>query len=519
MKKSVIYIALLGWSFSSCQKISVPDNSALTTSMLYKTSKDLDNLLYGVYGAMASGSTEAGGWKFFPEILADYVDIDVIENIAADPYKQLYDRDMVTAQYPLNWQLAYTAIQNVNVILYVIDNKLITSALDPTFTDLNRDRIRGEALFLRGIAYFELVRLYGQQYGYNSTAANSGVILRIKPVLNATTAADIRGQGRATVEEVYQQVISDLKLAETLITPSNSIDRRGRPNNSSAAAILARVYFQMNDYTNAMVEINKVIGVVPGSITTSYSLFRAVPLLTGNMTLAQASQSVQTAFISSSTGVATSENVFDLLSVANAPINGTIGRKYYRTATVEPHLSLSAAFLTDANFNVNDGRKVTLLPTVGAKTYCLKFNNLGNYNIPVIRSAELVLDRAEINAMIATQGSQAHLDALADLNLIRGRAIGNYISNATNVTVAYDARTATITTIPATMVLAEVQKERIRELAFEGDRLHNLRRMKANINAGSRVGVQPLPYNSNKLLFRIPDAEISTSSNIVQNPN
>lgn len=514
MKKTIIYIALLAWFFTGCEKISEPDNSALTTAMLYKTARDLDNLLYGAYSGIANGSTEAGGWKLFPEILADQVDINVIEALPNDPYKALYDRDMVTAQYPQNWQLAYTAIQNVNIIQYIIDNQLITKEIDPAFTDLNRDRIKGEALFIRGLAYFELVRLYGQQYGFNSTAANSGVILRTKPALNITTIDDIRGQGRATVEEVYQQIISDLKTAETLIAPTNNTSRRGRPNNSAAAAILARVYFQMNDYPNALSEISKVIGNVPGSITTSYQLVRNIAV---NNTAALVGPNVLAAFTSSQVGTAVTENVFDLISVANAPVNGVIGRKYYRTALLEPHLSISAAFLASAAFAAKDARKVNLIATVGTKNYSIKYNSAGNYNIPVIRSAELVLDRAEINAMVATTNPQAHADAVADLNLIRNRAIADYSSTAVNPD--YASKTATTTTITATMVLAEVQRERIRELAFEGDRLHNLRRMKANVNAGSRAGVLPLPYNSNKLLFKIPDAEIKTSTNIIQNPD
>ncbi len=85
-------------------------------------------------------------------------------------------------------------------------------------------------------------------------------------------------------------------------------------------------------------------------------------------------------------------------------------------------------------------------------------------NIPVIRTSELLLDRAEINAL---QGNTT--EATKDINLIRDRSIPGYNIN---------------TVIAPAVILDEVRRERIKELAFEGDRLHNLRRMNVNIPPG-----------------------------------
>ncbi len=82
---------------------------------------------------------------------------------------------------------------------------------DPEFNDTVRARILGEAYFIRGVMHFELVRLYGHQYGHESTAPNSGIVLRTSPTMDIKTPADIADAHRATVEEVYQQVISDVK--------------------------------------------------------------------------------------------------------------------------------------------------------------------------------------------------------------------------------------------------------------------------------------------------------------------
>jgi tetratricopeptide (TPR) repeat protein len=503
MKKIIVHLILLGVLLAGCKKLDGPDHSTLTTSAVLNTSRDLDNLLYGAYSALANDNAVPGYWRVFPEILADHVDVNVTENLPADPYRRLYDRDMALAQYAQSWKLGYTAIQNANLVIYAIENKMVTKEKDPEFSDLNISRLEGESRFLRALSYFEMIRFYGHQYGHNSSSANTGIILRLKPAINVTSIDELNNAPRATVEAVYQQIIADLKAAQTLIPAGNDLSRRGRASNYAAAAILARVYFQMNDYQNALAEINKVIGSIPGTIQT-YPLARTP--LTGPINAAQAATNVLNAFNTSGAGTALpAENIFDFVSVVSAPVNGAISRKYLRTVAVEPHLSISSAFLTDAAFSATDARRVGLISTAGTKNYSRKYDRL-LLNVPVIRSAELILDRAEINAMNAGTDPAAHAAAVADLNVLRDRAIPAYVP-------------ATTVTVNAAAILGEVRRERIRELAFEGDRLHNLRRLRANINPGSRPGVLPLAWNSNKLLFKIPDAEIRASPNVVQNPD
>jgi len=509
---------------TACKKqIDGPDHSTLTTSLIFETSRDLDNLLYGAYGALANGNTLTGNWKLYPELLADHVQVNIDDHNNADPYQQVYNRNLTQAQYPENWRLGYTAIQNANTVLYAIDKKLITKEKDPEFNDATRDRMMGEAYFIRALCHFELLRFYGKQYLYSvlpvegtpGVAAESnsspGIVLRTDPLIDINGKEDVLGLGRASVELVYQQVIADLKAAEMLLPPV-SLPRRGRATSYAASAILARVYFQQNNYPAALTAISKVIGNTPGLISTEFVLVRANGLNTAPTT-AQAEANVAAAFRSTSTSAKISENIFDLVSTTGYPVNNFINRKYMRTAVIEPSLAVSNAFLTAANFHVADGRRTGLLSTVtgtAAKTYSRKYDqNL--MNIPVIRSAELLLDRAEINAILATgqaNGSAAHLAALEDLKLIRGRSIANAA-----------AAFPTATNITASTILAEVRTERIRELAFEGDRLHNLRRMQAMVGPGDRPAAAALGPNSNRLLFKIPDAEIRASKNIVQNPD
>lgn len=496
MMKKLLIILLAVTTGTGCSKyINEPDDSTLTTGMLFNSSRDLDNILYGGYGALASTSTLAGNWRMFADVLADQVVLNVAEPTTGDPYAQLYDRALGRAIYEDNYKQAYIAIQNANAVLYAIREGIITREKDPEFNDLTKARIQGEAYFLRGVMHFELVRLYGHQYGHQSAEANSGIVLRTAPTLDVKDQDDIANIKRATVEEVYQQVVSDLKEAENLL-PAVPL-RRGRTSAYVAAAYLARVYFQMNDDVHALEQINKVIGSTPGVIETEFKLVRSPAA--GAINASQAAANVSAPFKSSGTGARVTENIFDLLSLTAYPVNTVMNRKYYRTATINPHLAISNTFLTEAAFANNDARKVGLIAAANGKNYSKKYDQ-SLMNIPVIRSVEMLLDRAEINAL---QGNTA--EATKDINLIRDRAIPGYNIN---------------TVIAPDKILEEVRRERLRELAFEGDRLHHLRRRQADIGPGDRTAVAPLPWNSNVLLFKIPEAEIRASNgSVVQNPD
>jgi hypothetical protein len=114
--------------------------------------------------------------------------------------------------------------------------------------------------------------------------------------------------------------------------------------------------------------------------------------------------------------------------------------------------------------------------------------HLDNYgNVPVLRLAEMYLTRAETNSRLGTAVGAA---PVADVNLIRHRA-----------------GLADLTTVS----LAQIQKERKLELAFEGLQIHDLKRYKA-------ASIGGVAYNSPRLVFPIPQREVDTNKKLVQNP-
>ena len=108
---------------------------------------------------------------------------------------------------------------------------------DEYMTEARRDCLMGEAYFLRGLYYFQLVRVFG------------GVPL----VDFVIDSSDMWRQPRATEAEVYEHILADLTEAEKLLWNKGdySDDDLGRATKGAAQAMLCKVYMAMNDYDNA----------------------------------------------------------------------------------------------------------------------------------------------------------------------------------------------------------------------------------------------------------------------------
>ena len=105
---------------------------------------------------------------------------------------------------------AYDAINQCNLILANLG----------TVTDAGqRTQFEGEADYIRGVMYFELVRLFAQQYTLGGANTQDGVPLNLTAV-TSTEQADVK-LPRATVKQVYTQLITDLQAAIQKLPPQN----------------------------------------------------------------------------------------------------------------------------------------------------------------------------------------------------------------------------------------------------------------------------------------------------------
>lgn len=117
-----------------------------------------------------------------------------------------------------------------------VANDIIDGMAESKITnEAEKNRITGEACFMRGLTYFNLVRMFGK------------VSLVTKPVTNYAEAQ----LPRAEVPKVYEQIISDLEVAyDMLPLPADKVE--GHPHKYAAQALLAKVYLTMagNDETS-----------------------------------------------------------------------------------------------------------------------------------------------------------------------------------------------------------------------------------------------------------------------------
>lgn len=134
-----------------------------------------------------------------------------------------------------HWQYPYQIIEYANVVL----DGLAESNISPNGSFNN---IKGQALFFRSFAYYNLLQIYAKQYRKETANTDLGLPLKLSSDVNVIV-------GRSSIQAVYDQIINDLTLAERLL---NDIPLfKTRPSKPAAHSLLAKVYLNMGNYAKA----------------------------------------------------------------------------------------------------------------------------------------------------------------------------------------------------------------------------------------------------------------------------
>ena len=430
--------------FTSCDReLDIDSEQGISTETAISTPEGIQQILIGAYKNTGDGDLFGGDVQIYGDLLADdgylywwgtYAELGHIyeKSIISD---NVYVRD--------TWARAYKVINATNVVL---ENLSVVKDED------DKKRIEGEAKFLRALNYFELVRFFGKQYeaGKNNTQLGVPIVLK--------TTSDFNGDlsvARNSVEEVYTQVVKDLKEAITNLPSENSY----YADTYSAQALLSRVYLQKGDYTNARDLANDVIENSGKSLMPNYKdAFNTSENISEDLFAMQ---------VTSQSG----EN--DLITFYADEAQGGRGGD----------ITLTEDFL--GLFEPDDVRGSFYYYNYYDDVLTSKYTNQYG-NIHVIRLAEMYLIRAEANYRLGTSLGATPLD---DINTIRNRAKASALT---------------------TVTLDDILLERRRELAFEGFLIHDIKRTKGNVGS--------LNWNSDKLVFPIPLREMQVNNKLVQNP-
>jgi hypothetical protein len=348
------------------------------------------------------------------------------------------------------WTSAYVNIYKINSVL-----KGLT---DPacTVTDALREQLLGEAKVVRALYYFYLANLFG----------DVPLVLTTDYTINAIMP-------RAPVAQIYNQIIIDLREAETILKPAYPTTGKVRPNKWTATALLSRVYLYQQNWTDAEQKASEVIN------SGTYVL-----------------STINAAFLKN-----TSETIWEVAPI-NEAANTAEGSSFIPSSvTTRPTFIITPNLMSD--FEPSDLRRKNWIDssTVSSVKYYYpkKYKQrvvttpINEYNI-VLRLAELYLIRAEARTHLNN-----YVDARNDINLVRSRAA------LTNVIAS---------TQP--LLLAAIEHERRIEFFSEwGHRWLDLKRTE-RVNAV--LGAIKSNWQNYASLYPIPLTQMTLNTSLVQNP-
>ncbi len=245
MKKIINFLViLLSLSFAGCKKFLVEHPKSIASPQTVFTSvAGLDAALVGAYSNI-TGWSKMYSWDVLP-LNESFVDFQY-----GAYYGDFADGYILSTSYTLNfaWSSLYKIISSANIVLANIGN----IANDP-----NKNRIEGEAKFLRAWSYFDLVQFFGD------------VPLVLEPVDDPSNFQPARNPQA----DVYKQIVSDLQDAENKM--NDGAPQPSRVNKWVAKAFLTKVYLTMAGNPNNITTFN-------GTNTYALALAKAKEIINSN---------------------------------------------------------------------------------------------------------------------------------------------------------------------------------------------------------------------------------------------
>lgn len=527
MKKiTLTFIAAAALVLNACNKVLdiVPKDSTAPESY-YNNETELQTALSGVYSTFIKGGT------FLNNLGRMGLDADEAYNWREQNHVGDYFTSPGDTKVLSFWREYYAGIERANKLLANIDkNTAIPQA--------KRDIVRGEALFLRGYFYFQLVSNFG------------GVPLILKSI--ETSDASELQIPRTPAKQVYEQIITDMTTASELVQDISTIGNGGRVNKSAAYGMLARVCLYMagnpvNDktkYIEAKKWAEKVMSNPIHKLNASYQQV-FVNYANDKYDIGESLLEVEFygngsglyanlgGFIGMANGIqCTDVNIgyayayllctaYAYNSFANADLrrDWAIAPFSYTTTTTGGNtVTTKTNWATNRLFNRNVGKFRRESETSTSKTI-----TRSSQNFPLLRFSDVLLMFAEADNEINNAPTTAAYKAV---NMVRRRGYG-FDQNTPNTT-------SDLSNLNYLTFKEQIQNERTRELAFENMRKHDLVRwgifvpkIKSSLAdaklATSFTGLlRALATYENAserdLLWPIPSYEIGVNPKLTQNP-
>ncbi len=482
--------SLTALSFAGCDDFIAPNpTDVLAPENFYASRADAISAVNSVYSQTQ--------WVYFyywyqSDVASD--DILASANFGPDGH-QLASYTFDPTLWSINevWLNGYVTINRANIVL----DRVPPIVMDTTA----RNRVLGEAHYLRALMYWELVRMFGDV-----------------PLLEheAKSVADARIP-RAPAAQIYSLIVSDLQTAIKDLPASYSGPDLGRATSGAATALLAKVYLNQKDYTNAAKYAGQVMSSGQYALNANWlDNFRIASEFTSPESIFEINYGApeQTAGV-----VGSVQTLFSLPS-------GFPGGDAYGLMQVSPELiALYAA-------NDQRGNGATYM----SSPYTDALGRTATWGVPNGAAFHKWLDETDSKDMSARSWQQMPnnwiIQRYADVLLIYAEAV-NAGGTATNGSaeaalnqVRSRAGIPTVSGLSSAALTDSVRVERRREFAFEGQRWFDLSRwdildevvrakttMMQTLQPGE-TQIHGVPSN----LFPIPDGQINNNALLTQNP-
>ena len=451
---------------TSCKKdfLNREPYGGLPTDQAITNIDDMKTAVNGMYASLRSANLYGRTIPLFGDLFADNV---YISSTNSNRYLDFFQVNMVVTNTNAQgiWQSAYATILDANNVI----NSALTGSADI-------DQLRGEALTIRALMYFELVKFFAQPYTVNPNSPGVPIVLTYDPFVKP---------GRNTVSEVYAQIKKDFEAAIPLLTKQKS---SGYITKYAAKALLARMYQFKGDWANALATAEDVIK------NSGYSLLGLNQVLTYWGANTPRTDKLETLF----------EVVFDLVGNLG---NNSLAYFYDQNGGYGDALASESLYRAYSATDVRRSLILTSSPTRGNVKVVNKYPNSSQPDkdeVKVIRLSEVYLIAAEA-------AYQTNNETLAKtyLNAVATRRDPNFAGY----------------TSTGTQLLSDILLERRKELAFEGHRYWDLARYNMDVVRVNLQGNYPgvplvIPAGNFRRILPIPQSEIDANPNIrgQQNP-
>ncbi len=233
MKKIFFSVTFLILCATGCKEsfIDLLPSDTVTVDLLYKTDKDFQDAVVGIYAVY---QTQYQNMYLFGDVRADDSWDELVKGTAGavDNYSLNVDDNLLIT----TWRNYYSIIYRANTVLTKIESVDAASLK-------NKDRHVGEARFLRALAYFDLVRIFGD----------------VPLVATPLSAEESYQTAREKVDKIYDEVIvKDLADAEAKLPLRYTGADVGRATKGAAKALLGKVHLTRKDFQKAEAKLQEV---------------------------------------------------------------------------------------------------------------------------------------------------------------------------------------------------------------------------------------------------------------------